>query len=424
MKKIYNFLIANIAFFTVVIAQPSLPIYEPFNGSLGNLAGQNGWTGSATANTAAQVVNTPLNYTGLNALPNTKSVFYGNQTSGGTQALGFASQTATVYASFLMQVSSIPIALGSQRYNFGFGTTTTGGTFAGCLIVMPNNTTSFELGFNGTNSNPTAGANTTAENFALNTTIMVVMAYTPGTSGAGTLSAWVNPNSASFGSATAPAPTFANIAGGNAGTVASIFIRSGAQTNPMLIDELRVGLTWADVTSYNIALPASIENFGATTKNNTSTLSWQSSTEINFKKYEVLFSKNGTDFYRVGTVDAKGNNSKYTFNYIHTTNGYFKLKLIDVDGKFSYSKTIYAPTVTLIGIKVYPNPVAEKLVIHNLPIGNHMLQIFSENGRNILARNISATNNTIQLSNLSTGKYIVKIVNNNQSLFSSVIVKQ
>ena len=423
MKKIYNCLIANFAVITAIIAQPSLPIYEPFNGTLGNLAGQNGWTGSATANTAAQVVNIPLSYDGLTTLPNTKSVFYGSQTSGGTQALGFASQTGTVYASFLMQVSSIPIALGSQRYNFGFGTTTTGGTFAGCLIVMPNNTTSFELGFNGTNSNPTAGANTTAENFALNTTIMVVMAYTPGTSGAGTLSAWVNPNSASFGG-TAPAPTFANIAGGNAGTVASVFIRSGAQTNPMLIDELRVGLTWADVTSYNIALPASVENFEVTTKKNTSTLSWQSTTEINFKKYEVLFSKNGTDFYSIGTVNAKGNNSKYTFNYSHTINGYFKLKLIDVDSKYSYSKTIYAPTVTLIGIKVYPNPVAEKLVIHNLPSGNHMLQIFSENGHNILAKNISATNNTIQLSNLSTGKYIVKIINNNQPIYSSVIVKK
>jgi hypothetical protein len=82
----------------------------------------------------------------------------------------------------------------------------------------------------------------------------------PGTAANNLNSIWLNPNPASFGLAEnlRPVPDGSSI-GGDSGTDAnnsmqSIFIGAGVATagaapNDTFIDELRVGTTWADVTS-------------------------------------------------------------------------------------------------------------------------------------------------------------------------------
>lgn len=408
----------------LLLAQYSLPLYEPFKITLGQLAGQNSWTGNVVASgNGAQVINKPLAYSGLSTQASSYSVSFGNQPSGGTQALGFTSQTTTVYASFLMQVSSLPLAIADSKYNFGFGSSSTGGTFAGCMYVVPNvDGTAFELGFDGNNSTPVP-ANTTTSSFALNTTIMVVLAYTPSaTSGSGTVSAWVNPASTSFGAAIAPTPTFANVVGGKAATVASVFIRSGNATNPMLIDELRVGTTWSDVTSYNVVLPVKLVDFSSKRKLNTTELSWSAYTEVDFDKYVVLYSKNGVDFNEVGTEKGKGNNSKYTFNYAHDGDAYFKLKAVDLNGEFEFSKVIYAKGNTL-SIKAGPNPFTDNINISGMPEGLNTIVLYTSNGAKIKTRTANGSEATLSLSTIPSGSYLLKIANGNNPIYSEVFVK-
>jgi hypothetical protein len=420
MNKIY--LNLTIIFFTATAlhAQHNLPIYEPFSGNLGSLAGQLGWTGNATPGAGAQVVNFPMTYIGLPAASTSNSVLFGNQTSGGTQALGFTSQTSTVYASFLIQVSSIPLTLANSRYNFGFGTTSTGGTFAGCMYVVPTSTTTFELGFNGTNSQPTT-QNTTNESFQLNTTIMVVMAYTPGASGTGTVSAWVNPNASSFGS-TEPTPTFSNIAGGSAANVACVFIRSGNNTNPMNIDELRVGTSWVSVTSYSVPLPVSIVGLKLATKDNISKITWSSMSEINFDRYVVMYSNNAIDFTEIGALIARGNNTQYSFDFKHIVDGYFKLKMIDLDGRYVYSNMLYAKR-NAVNVTVIPNPFSDKLFISNLPLGQNTINLFSIGGLKLNTQTANSSNISLSLVSLPIGKYILNITNAQGVVYSKVFLK-
>lgn len=423
MKKIYFLLVAAMQLVcTVNFGQHSLPIYEPFDGKLGNLAGQKGWTGNTTTGNAAQVVDFALKYPGLFAVDSSYSVLFGSQTSGGTQALGFVSQTTTVYASLLIQVSSLPLSLANSRYNFGYGSTTTGGTFAGCMYVVPTGANNFELGFNGTNSQPTS-TNTTSLNFALNTTIMVVMAYTPGLSGEGKVSAWVNPDSAFFGDANAPTPTFSNIGGGTINSVASVFIRSGSNTNPMTIDELRVATSWADVTSYNVALPVSISGLSVTTSNRTSTISWTSNIELNFDKYVVMYSKNSSDYSEIGTVRGKGSNTNYSFSYAHDGEAYFKIKMVDLDGTAVFSKVLYARGKSL-SVKMGPNPFTDKIFISELPDGPSTAILYTENGQKLLTQNGRDSNMTLALTTLPAGKYVLNVLNDGKVILSQVVIKQ
>jgi Secretion system C-terminal sorting domain len=408
---------------TMGYVPPSLPIYEPFALNLGSLTAQNTWSGDFAGGSGAQVVNTPLSYPGLASTPGTKGIIFGSQINGGTQALGFPSRTSRTFASFLIQLPAMPIAAANSSYNFGFGSTTAGGTFAGCMYAIPNaDGTTFELGFNGTNTLPGVG-NRTTQSFPLNTaTIMVVMAYTPGAAGTGAVSAWVNPDASSFGGAE-PTPSFANILSGSAASVASVFIRSGAGTNQMNFDELRIGTTWAEVTSYAVLLPVSISGLKLSNRENVSTITWKSHTEINFDKYTILYSGNGTDFTEVGSIKGKGSNNTYSFNYAHNSEGFFKLKMIDADGRFVYSDVLYTAKKGT-KVKIGPNPFTNTLFITDLPEGQNNIVIYNVAGAKIKSMIVNDNKVNFPVSMLANGNYILRIMNNGKTVYNQILIKK
>jgi glucose/arabinose dehydrogenase len=92
------------------------------------------------------------------------------------------------------------------------------------------------------------------------------------------------------------------------------------------------------------ALPVTLVNFSGVPGNEGVNLSWETSMEENFKAFDVEFSLNPTTFETIGTVNAgdAGNGSAYGFS--HTTaekgNLYYRLKMIDNDGSFEYSRII------------------------------------------------------------------------------------
>jgi Domain of unknown function (DUF4082) len=91
-------------------------------------------------------------------------------------------------------------------------------------------------------------------------------------------------------------------------------------------------------------------------------LSWATSEEINAGYDDVERSGDQTGWVKIGSVKAKGNSSTTT-NYSLTDRlpldgtGYYRLKLVDLDGKFVYSKTVSVTadknTVPLV---IYNNP--------------------------------------------------------------------
>lgn len=420
MKKIYILFCSFALIATSISAQFTLPIYEPFILFPGTLGGQNSWTGPTAADQGAQVVDSNLTYTGL-APRNSYAVRVGNQASGAIQSLTYTTQTTKTYASFLIRLGTLPPTLVAASYYFTFGSTTTA---SASMWAIPNvDGTTFELGFNSIPSTIPSVGNRTNQSFTLGATIMVVMAYTPGASGAGTLSAWVNPSSASLASgATEPTATFTGITGGTIASINNVTIRSGANTRPMIFDELRVGTTWGQVTSTTVALPVSLKDFKLSTNRGLSTISWNSITENNFNKYVVLFSSNGRDFSEVGTVKGNGSNSNYSFNYSHSGECYFKLKMLDLDGSFVYSKVLYANAKS-ISIKVGPNPFVDRLYITGMPEGTNTAVLYTLSGVTVKTQTVKDSNLTLLLSELPAGKYTVKIFNSGKSLYSSIIGK-
>lgn len=145
--------------------------------------------------------------------------------------------------------------------------------------------------------------------------------------------------------------------------------------------------------SCSSVLPLTWLSFDATTTQNTILLKWITHQEINTSHFEIEYSKNGIDYQILATVQANNTISKNEYSYTHTnvsrTNKYYRIKQIDKDGKFSYSKIIAVKIENLDTDKpsfitnIFPNPAKDQLLItFQIPINTNVLcQLIDLQGR-------------------------------------------
>jgi Secretion system C-terminal sorting domain len=166
-------------------------------------------------------------------------------------------------------------------------------------------------------------------------------------------------------------------------------------------------------------LPISITSFTGSLINEKATLSWATSAEINAKEFVVEKSNDGTNFSALTVVAAKNRNSSYTANDIALEKGvnYYRLKLVDKDGSFSYSKTIVINVSKKASneLSIFPNPVVNSMAIsHSKAINGSVIKIVTASGKIAAQYNVAkdATQTSIDVSKLVTGSYFITYVNN------------
>jgi len=96
-------------------------------------------------------------------------------------------------------------------------------------------------------------------------------------------------------------------------------------------------------------------------------VSWATSQETNAGYYDIERSGDQTNFTKIGTVKAKGN-SQITTNYSFVDqlpldgNDYYRLKMVDLDGKYVYSKTVSVTTQNDgRPLVIYSNPFSDMI---------------------------------------------------------------
>jgi hypothetical protein len=90
-------------------------------------------------------------------------------------------------------------------------------------------------------------------------------------------------------------------------------------------------------------------------------LKWQSSSEENTSHFEVERSADGKNFSQVLTKKAQGNSSSLvSYNALDNSplsgTSYYRLKMVDLDGTFEYSKLVSVNSEGTVLVRVYPNP--------------------------------------------------------------------
>ena len=164
------------------------------------------------------------------------------------------------------------------------------------------------------------------------------------------------------------------------------------------------------------SLPVELLSFTGEEINSKAHLFWETASEINNKGFEVQHSANGIEFNKIGWIDGNGTTNElqsYNFKHteMHTGKNYYKLKQIDFNGDFEFSKIISLsldnegiPT----DLSFYPNPTSDFIQIHNLNSSD--IVIFDSAGKIVFQKSYNEVNPIlkINISHLQSGIYFMK----------------
>jgi len=120
-------------------------------------------------------------------------------------------------------------------------------------------------------------------------------------------------------------------------------------------------------------LPVELISFSGKSTQNGNQLQWRTATELNNAGFEIQKSKNGKDWQIIEFVSGQGttnevNEYKYQDSNPFFGLNYYRLKQIDYDGAFEYSKVIVIEYESSgKNIQVFPNPSSSLI---NIQIDN------------------------------------------------------
>ncbi len=197
--------------------------------------------------------------------------------------------------------------------------------------------------------------------------------------------------------------------------------------NPFVDHPEYVGQIWS--TSCGLALPINLNYFTAKLTENNVQLNWNADNAIGFSHFIIERSEDGVVFNKVGQVKGT-TETAYSFMDKDLPNAkviYYKLKMVDNDGKFKNSEIVFVKlNNNFSNALVYPNPTLGSLYIklNETLYTNSTLQLSDVTGRILKQQNVNAFTRNIHLDvkELSAGRYFIKITNNTQIINQSFVV--
>jgi len=186
-------------------------------------------------------------------------------------------------------------------------------------------------------------------------------------------------------------------------------------------------------------LPVELISFTGSNVGDRNRLEWVTASEINTNRFIVEKSLDGINWFYLGEKPAAGNSTqRLTYelydNHPIVGNNYYRLKSIDNDETFSYSRivNIILNSVTtnpgIVG--VYPNPTSSDitvLVASNIN-QNASIKIYDVLGKIVKTMNVTLmegiNNPTVNLSTLANAAYILMLTDEKGNQYKYKVIKQ
>lgn len=162
----------------------------------------------------------------------------------------------------------------------------------------------------------------------------------------------------------------------------------------------------------NAPLPVRLLDFSGRKQTQGVELSWNTGSEENFKQFIVEHSSDGVNYVAAGTVLGKGNASfkaAYQFWHRQPVQGanYYRLRQVDRDGSFTYSKVVNVDWSGKLQLSVYPNPTKDLLYVSGLQKGDQ-IQIIDFSGKVLQTLSSAGESMNVNVRALPSGTYILR----------------
>lgn len=162
-------------------------------------------------------------------------------------------------------------------------------------------------------------------------------------------------------------------------------------------------------------LPVNLVGFGAAFLNTNILINWSVEDEISFARYELEYSADRISFKNLATIIANG---KSNYSYLQANNfnldNFYRLKLVNKDGAFSYSNIISLAGALPASVAIYPNPAKDIINLitkKRSPITTVLIK--DALGRKVLEKTFSNSTNdnyTIATNGLNSGTYFLQLI--------------
>ena len=175
------------------------------------------------------------------------------------------------------------------------------------------------------------------------------------------------------------------------------------------------------IGSTNSITPVRLLNFSGKLVGNSIELIWVSSSEINNSRYEIERSIDGKKFSKIGELSSanaiNGNSYRFRDNNGKGGKNWYRLRIVDLDGRFGYSTVVLVNNKGISALKIFHNP-ANGQIIAQFPQSDQstIMKIVGIDGtlyRQFLlpARSSEFTPPAV---NLPAGSYILIWINGNE----------
>lgn len=168
-------------------------------------------------------------------------------------------------------------------------------------------------------------------------------------------------------------------------------------------------------------LPVRLINFGGVNAGTINKLHWTVSDEVALDKYELQRSTDGINYQTIKTVAARNSPIEVTYNHndpVGAVNAeyYYRLKIVDLDGTFTYSVVVFIRVVNKNNFAVVGNPFTDYITLKYTIANDQPINIvfFNSAGAMVRRESYNATSGTgiytlYGLANYPSGMYLLRL---------------
>jgi hypothetical protein len=173
----------------------------------------------------------------------------------------------------------------------------------------------------------------------------------------------------------------------------------------------------------NRPLPVSFVSIQATKKENHVAVLWTVENEINIDHYAIEHSSDGKNFTSFATLKATGMNQYQLLDENpFGTVSYYRVKALDKNSAFSYSRVVKVSTENIPFVSAYPNPVKSDRIVtiklSNVEKSTINLKMVANNGQIVYTKSINHAGGSVDYpihieKKILKGNYTIEVSNGN-----------
>jgi hypothetical protein len=176
----------------------------------------------------------------------------------------------------------------------------------------------------------------------------------------------------------------------------------------------------------NIPTPIEISDIRLLPASCAATLQWTANNALNFARFDVERSTDGITFTALGSLKYNKLSSSYIYPDKLNKGGhyYYRIKMVDIDGKYSYSPVVNA-VITCTGaakVSVYPNPATSNVSVESTSAIDRIL-VMSTSGEILKQYKVAAARTSVDIGQLAPGFYLFRVVLQDGSTDNIKVIK-